>query len=249
MDLLLYLIKKNELDVYDIPIALIVEQYNAYLDLMQALNLDMVGDFLVMAATLSHVKSRMLLPSVEGEDEEEGGEDPRAELVRKILEYQRYKEAAEDLIARPLLGRDVYTRETDQSAIHGAAQEAGIPEVTFIEVGVFGLLEAFKEVMEKAQITNWHEVAMERVSIMDRINQVLDLFKDVDTLGFEQLFTEVTDRFMVIATFLAILELVKLKVIKVHQETRFGAIVLVRAVTIDDEWLTENLPGLDTERG
>jgi segregation and condensation protein A len=246
LDLLLYLIKKNEVDVYDIPIALIVEQYLAYLDLMRELSLDVAGDFLVMAATLSHIKSQMLLPA-SGEETpgEEEVEDPRAELVRRLLEYQRYKEAAQDLISRPVLGRDVFVRAPAQELIEEAAQAAGISPVDFAEVGVFELLEAFRQVMDRAKVTNWHEVTMERVSIMDRINEILALLRETESLSFEQLFTSVTDKSMIIATFLAILELIRLKVVKAHQERPLASIHLVRAVAIDDQWLTNNLPHID----
>ena len=246
LDLLLYLIRKNEVDVYDIPIALIVEQYMAYLDLMRSLNLEVAGDFLVMAATLSHIKSQLLLPGTgeEGEGEEEGP-DPRAELVRRLLEYQRYKEAAADLIARPVLGRDVFVRPPSLDLIQEAALAAGIPEVTFAEVGIFELLEALREVMERTKVTNWHEVTMDRISIIDRINEILGLLRDMESLAFDQLFTAVTDKAMIIATFLAILELIRLKVIRAHQDQPLSPIHLVRAVTIDEQWLSANLPQLD----
>lgn len=247
LDLLLYLIRKNEVDIYDIPVALIVEQYMSYLDIMRSLNLDVAGDFLVMAATLSHIKSRLLLPPDEGEEGEEEGEDPRAELVRKLLEYQRYKEAAEELVSRPLLGRDVFVREPSQDAIHEAAKASGVPGTTFAEVGIFELLEAFREVMERAEITNWHEVTMERVSIVDRIQHILELLREVDTLSFDQLFTEVTNRTVVIATFLALLELIRLKVVKAHQEKPLGPIHLMKSVAIDDKWLEDNMPMIDRD--
>lgn len=246
LDLLLYLIRKAEVDIYDIPIALIVEQYMGCLELMRTLNLDVAGNFLVMAATLSHIKSQLLLPREEGEAEgEEEGQDPRAELVRRLIEYERFKEAAEGLMARPLLGRDVFVREPSQTLIQDAAAAAGIPEVTFAEVGIFELLEAFQDVMDRSRETNWHEVTMERISIVDRINEILDLLRDIESISFDQLFTEVTDRVMIIASFLAILELIRLKVIRVHQDRQFGAIHLVRAVAIDEQWLTDNLPHID----
>ena len=248
LDLLLYLIRKNEVDVYDIPIALIVEQYMAYLDILRTLNLEVAGDFLVMAATLSHIKSQLLLPleggAVEGEEE---GQDPRAELVRRLLEYQRYQEAAAELINRQVLGRDVFTREGSPAVIQEAAAAAGVPAVTFAEVGIFELLEALKGVMERAQVTDWHEVTVERVTIVDRINSILALLKEAPTLAFEQLFTAVTDRLTIITTFLALLELIRLRVIKVQQDRQFGTIHLVRAVDVDEQWLVNNLPGLERE--
>jgi len=248
LDLLLYLIRKNEVDISDIPIALIVEQYMSYLDLMRGLNLEVAGDFLVMAATLSTIKSQTLLPRGETEEAVEEGEDPRDELVRKLLEYQRYKEAADELISMPVLGRDVFTREPAAAEVREAAASAGIPDAAFAEVGIFELLEAFQEVMERAQITNWHEVTLDRISIMDRINQILELLREVESLSFDQLFTEVTDRPLIIVTFLALLELIRLRVVKAHQERPFAPLHLVRAVAIDDRWLEDNLPRLEENR-
>lgn len=246
LDLLLYLIRKNELDIYDIPIALIVEQYMAYLDLMRGLSLEVAGDFLVMAATLSHIKSRLLLPPTgEEEGEEEEVEDPRAELVRKLLEYQQYKEAAEELLARPVLGRDVFIRPPSDDLIQEAADASGIVGVTFAEVGIFELLEAFQEVIDRSSDTAWVDVAMERVSIMDRINYILGILKEAESLSFEQLFGELSDRQTIITTFLALLELIRLRVIKAHQEKQFGMIHLVKAVIIDENWLDDNLPRID----
>jgi len=246
LDLLLYLIRKNEVDIKDIPVAPIVEQYMEYLDLLRGLNLDIAGDFLVMAATLSHIKSQMLLPREEQEEEEEG-EDPRAELVRRLVEYQRFKEAAEELVARPLLGRDVFVREPSDQAVQEAAGREGMQEVRFAEVGIFELLSAFKEVMQRAQITNWHEVTRERISIMDRINHILEIMRDNESIAFDRLFTSLTDKPMVILTFLALLELIRLRVVKAGQESRFGAIYLVRSVEIDDRWISENLPAIGAE--
>jgi len=244
LDLLLYLIRKNEVDVYDIPIAPIVEQYMAYLDLMRSLSLDVVGDFLVMAATLTHIKSRMLLPLQEGDGEDEDGEDPRLELVRKLVEYQQFKEAAEDLSARPLLGRDIFVRGLDADSIGSAADAAGIVGVSFEEVGVFELLTAFRDVVERLGPGGLHEVSLDRVSIMDRINQILELIREVETIGFERLFVEGAHKSEVIVTFLALLELIRLRVVRAYQERPFGPITLARAVAIDDNWITENLPGL-----
>lgn len=250
LDLLLYLIKKNEVDIYDIPIALIVEQYLSYLDLMRSMNLDVAGEFLVMAATLSHIKSAMLLPQEAGVEEAgEEGPDPRAELVRRLLEYQRFKEAAEELISRPLLGRDVFVRTTSAEQTSEAMALAGAGVMNFEEVGVFELLTALKEVMEKAQITDWHEVTMERISIMDRIHQILLILREVESLAFDQLFTEVTDKTMIIATFIALLELIRLRVIKAHQDQPFTPIYLMRAVAIDEAWLSENLPNFNGGSG
>ncbi len=239
MDLLLYLIQKAEVDIYDIPIALIVGQYNEYIKLMQHLNLDLAGEFLVMAATLSNIKSKMLLPRPEGEDEEEG-EDPRAELVRKLLEYSRYKEAAESLNTSELLGRDVFVRKQDSDKIAADAKQAGIPSVEFVEVGVFHLFDALSDVFKRAKIDDWHEVTMEHISITERISQILEIFQEMENVSFEQLFTEVTDKIQIIVTFLAILELVRLQVLKAFQSQTFGTIRLRRAVDIDDAMKRED---------
>jgi segregation and condensation protein A len=244
---LLYLIKKNEVDIYDIPVAMIVEQYMEYLEIMRQLDLDVAGDFLVMAATLSQIKSRMLLPRDDREEESEE-EDPRAELVRRLLDYQRYKEAAEDLLARPVLGREVFTRSPSREIMEEAAEEAGIEKTTFAEVGVFELLEAFKDVLDRAEMDSWHEINRDRISIMDRINDILAIFKEEESITFDQLFTEATSRAMIVATFMALLELVRLRVIKAHQEKSFTTIYLVRSVAIDDKWLSENMPKIDEQR-
>ena len=153
LDLLLHLIQKNELDIFNIPIALITEQYLEYLQLMKVLNLDIAGEYLLMASTLLHIKSKMLLPkSSEGEEERE--EDPRAELVRRLLEYQKYKQAALELEKRPLLDRDVFIRLTPAEA-----EEA--PEEERIEVNLFELLEAFRKVLERVKPEGVHEVVLE----------------------------------------------------------------------------------------
>ncbi len=247
LDLLLYLIKKNEVDIYDIPIAMIVEQYMEYLEIMRSLNLDVAGDFLVMAATLSQIKSRLLLPRDELEEEGEE-EDPRAELVQRLLDYQRYKEAAEDLLARPVLGREVFTRSPSRQIMEEAASEAGIEKTAFTEVGVFELLEAFKDVLDRADLDGYHEINRNRISIMDRINDILVIFKDEESITFDQLFTEATSRSMIVATFMALLELVRLRVVKAHQEKPFTTIYLVRSVIIDDQWLAENMPKIEENR-
>ncbi len=143
LDLLLYLIRKNEIDIYNIPIALITEQYLEYLDMMRSLNLDLAGEYLVLAATLIHIKSKLLLPPAEGEEEEEEGEDPRAELVQQLLEYQAFKEAALSLETRPLLDRDVFTRGAPAEEPAAAEEE----EEAMIEVGVFELVQAFRRII------------------------------------------------------------------------------------------------------
>lgn len=237
LDLLLYLIRRNEVDIYDIPVSLIVEQYMSYLDMMRSLNLDVAGEFLVMAATLSHIKSRMLLPS--GQEEGEDEEDPRAELVRKLLEYQRYKEAAQELLGMEQLGRDVYTRGPDEEEIEKAAKDSGVEGVQFAEVGVFQLLDAFKGVLERTNVKDWHEVTLDRISITERVSLIMEMMKDRESINFEELFSQDSSKIELIATFLAILELLRLRILRAHQGEPFGPIRVFRAVSISEGMLKE----------
>ena len=216
LDLLLHLIKKNKLKITEIPIALITEQYLDYLKLMKVLNLDVAGEYLLMAATLLHIKSRMLLPaSSDGEGEEEEI-DPRAELVRRLLEYQQYKEAAVELEKRPLLDRDVYAR--------GVSQEEE-PEEEKVEVNLFELLEAFRRVLEKAKSEGTHEVILDPITLEQRIQEILSLLQqERRSMAFHTLFPEQAPRRMIVVTFLALLELVKAKAVRIFQASPFETI-------------------------
>jgi len=226
LDLLLYLIRKNEIDIYNIPIALITEQYLEYLDMMRSLNLDLAGEYLVLAATLIHIKSRLLLPPVE--DEEEGGEgqDPRVELVRQLLEYQAFKEAALDLEARPLLDRDVFSRGAPADDQATAEEE----EEAVIEVGIFELVQAFRAIIAGLDKSDDLVIDTERMSLTDRINEIMERLSEKKQLTFSELLGERTDRKGIIYTFLAILELMKLRMIRAYQSGPFGAIRLFLAV-------------------
>jgi segregation and condensation protein A len=217
LDLLLHLIKKNKLSITDIPIALITEQYLEYLKLMKVLNLDIAGDYLLMAATLLHIKSRLLLPvSSEGEGEEEEA-DPRAELIRRLLEYQKYKEASLELEKRPLLDRDVFTR--------AVLQEKEEPEEERFEVSLFELLEAFRQVLERVKIESVHEVALETITLEEKIQEILSfLQREQRSMAFHTLFPEQASRRTIVVTFLAILELVKMKAVRIFQAAPFETI-------------------------
>ncbi len=217
LDLLLHLIQKNELDIFNIPIALITEQYLDYLQLMKVLDLDIAGDYLLMASTLLHIKSKMLLPkSLEGEEEEE--EDPRAELVRRLLEYQKYKQAAVELEKRPLLDRDVFIRMVPVEPESTGEQEK-------IEVNLFELLEAFRKVLGRVRSETVHEVVLEHLSVEDKIQEILTrLEKENRSIAFHRLFPEQASRQVVVVTLLAILELVKMKRIRVFQLAPFETI-------------------------
>jgi segregation and condensation protein A len=217
LDLLLHLIQKNELDIFNIPIALITEQYLEYLQLIKVLNLDVAGEYLLMASTLLHIKSKMLLPK-SSEEEEEEEEDPRAELIRRLLEYQKYKQAAGELEKRPLLDRDVFIRLMP-------AEYGEEPEEERIEVNLFELLEAFRQVLERVKLESVHEVILEHLSVEDKIQEILTILeREKRIMAFHRLFPEQASRKVVIITLLAILELVKMKRIRIFQLAPFETI-------------------------
>jgi segregation and condensation protein A len=223
LDLLLHLIKKNEVDVTNIPVATITEQYLGYLDLLRELNLDVAGEYLVMAATLTLIKSRMLLPSPEAEEDEEG--DPRADLVRQLLEYQRYREAAQQLGQAPLLGRDVFARE--QSADGVDAVDDGHVAV---RATMWELLEALQRALRRTLPEPVHEVEGEPVSLRDCVQRVLRILSVARSVTFDSLFDERSTRQQVIVTFLALLELMKIGAVEAVQEDQYGTIAIVLAV-------------------
>jgi segregation and condensation protein A len=226
LDLLLYLIRKNEIDIYNIPIALITEQYLEYLDMMRSLNLDLAGEYLVLAATLIHIKSRLLLPPTEDEEAGEEGQDPRAELVRQLLEYQTFKEAALNLDTRPLLDRDVFSRGAPAEDQAGAEEE----EEAMIEVGVFELVQAFRSIIAGLDKSDDLVIDTDRMSLTDRINEIMERLSEKRQLTFNELLGERTDRRRIVYTFLAILELMKLRMIRAYQAGPFGTIRLSLAV-------------------
>ncbi len=217
LDLLLHLIQKNEIDIFNIPIALITEQYMEYLKWMKTLNLDIAGEYLLMASTLLHIKSKMLLPQTSLEEEEEG-EDPRAELVRRLLEYQKYKTAATELVQRPMLDRDVFVRLVSIEEKGGAEEER-------IEANLFDLIDAFRKTLERVKEESFHEVILDRLSVEDKVQEILLLLKkEKRSLPFHLLFPEQASRRVIVITFLAVLELVKAKWIRVFQATPFETI-------------------------
>ena len=231
LDLLLHLIRKSEVNIYDIPIVLITEQYLGYLGLMQEMNLDVAGEFLVMAATLIHIKSRTLLPRPDpSQDDAEPVEDPREALVRRLLEHQRYKAAAELLHDRETLRGAQFGRP--DASVAGAAGDPYEPE---FEVDLFGLLAAFRSVLERASRRLPMVLPPDQISIEDRIHQLLGRLSETEACGFEDLFTDGDgSRPFVIATFLALLEMIQLKLIRVFQSGSFGAIrVYKRAHSVD----------------
>ncbi|GLI39192.1 segregation/condensation protein A [Geobacter hydrogenophilus] len=226
LDLLLHLIRKNEVDIYDIPLSIITKEYLEYIKMMKELNLEIAGEFLVMASTLIQIKSKTLLPTPADEDAaEEEEEDPRAELVRRLLEYQKYKDAALSLTGRDMLGRDTYAR----SFISPELAEM-LPEEEPVEVELFELIEAFRKVLDRVSEESFHEVGAESITIAERINEILSLLEGKESLLFDELFPEHFNRDFLIATFLAVLELCKLKMVKVVQANRYGSIWIQPAV-------------------
>lgn len=220
LDLLIHLIKRNEVNIYDIPIALITDQYLAYLTLMQELNLDLAGEFLVMAATLIHIKSRLLIPrptpDVEGDADDE---DPRQALVRRLIEHQRFKAAAELLHERETLRSAQFPRP-DASV----ADVVGEPQEPELEVDLFSLLAAFRAVLYRARSRPKMVLPPEQLSIEARIEQLLERLSETEAVGFEELFADANSRQDLIVTFLAMLEMIRLKLIRVFQSGSFGPI-------------------------
>ena len=216
LDLLLHLIREHKLDVFDIPIALIAEKYNQSLAEMAALDLDVAGEFLVMAATLAHIKSRLLLPRTEtpgetGETAEEQG-DPRAELVRRLLEYQKYKDVARQLAENPLLDREVFARRITPAA---AAQ---VESAALAEVSVYRLIEALDRVLKALEPRVGHEVVRDQLTLSAAMQGITARLRPGERITFIQLFEGQRTRGSVVVTFLALLEMVKLRLLRVHQD-------------------------------
>lgn len=223
LDLLLHLIRKNEMDICDIPIAEITSQYLTVLDAMKQLNLDIAGEFLVMAATLLQIKSRMLLPQAEEETPEEEEFDPRAELIRRLLEYQKYKGAAEAFDELPQLERDVFVRKVAADA--GGPE----PEEELESIGIYQLVEVFRELLRAHPEEVFHEVDAERLSVAERIHSILARLEGRESLVFGELLPERAGRGEVVVTFLALLELTRMQVLRLLQHRRLGTIWLFPA--------------------
>ena len=220
LDLLLHLIKKNELSVHDIPIALITAQYLDAVQLMQELDLDVAGEFLVMAATLIHIKSKMLLPRPETAAGVEGEEDdPRDALVRRLLEHEKYRAAAELLHEREQV-RSAQWRRPDERVMDIAGDRYA-PE---LDVDLFSLLTAFQAVVQRAKGRPKVPLPAEQMSVERRIDQLLAHLSETEACGFEELFADANDRSALIVTFIALLELIRLKLVSVFQSGSFGPI-------------------------
>ena len=241
LDLLLHLVKKHELDILNIPIAFITDQYLKMIDLMRSLDLDVAGEYLLMAATLAHLKSRELVPPdpaeeqiLDGEGDDDEDLDPRQELIRRLLEYQKYKEAAGQLGGRPVTGRNVWPRGASAEDVAGVhVLPGGAP---LAEVPVFKLIEALEKVLSRAKVTFTHDVVTDRVSITDKINELVDRLEREGSFSFESCFSFVEEnpsagviKGQVVVTFLAILEMTRLKMVRLTQAESEGPIYVTKA--------------------
>ena len=215
LDLLLHLIKKNEVDIYDIPIAGITEKYLEYLNFLKTVNLEIVGDYLAMAAELGYIKSRMLLPRIETEEEEE--EDPREKLVKQLLEYERYRDAADKLKEMDILGKDVFLSGYDRKEIFGDP----VSETEFVKFDLWSLVDAFSKIYDEREETQTGDVffSAETYTVEERKNQVIEMIKREKKVVFWDLFKRDRNRLELIVTFLSILELLKEEVLDVFQST------------------------------
>ena len=219
LDLLLHLCQKHELNILDIPISFVTEKYLEYLSLMTMMQLDVAAEYLVMAATLAHIKSKMLLPAPPPGQEDDAlieEEDPREALIKRLLEYQKYKQAGQDLLARGIAGNDVFRR--------GAPLEntGPIGPAPLAEIPLYRLLEAFQAVLSKTKVRIAHDITADRISITDRIHQLVDFLRERKRVEFDQLFEGQVTRADLVITFLALLEMSKLRLTRLFQTDPFS---------------------------
>ena len=240
LDLLLHLVQKHELAIEDLPVSFITEKYLEYITLMQVLQIDIASEYLVMAATLAHLKSKTLLPpdpTQRDEDGEEGeGLDPREELIRRLLEYQKYKDAGTQLANRSVIGRDVFARPSVAAPVTGSAPLA--------EINVFKLLEAFQSVLKNAKVEVQHEVTADRISITERIHEILDAMRLRPKTEFGELFAGLASRFDYVITFLALLEMTRLRMTRIFQSEPYAPIHIELSIhdEVELEAATARLP-------
>jgi len=223
LDLLLFLIKKEKIDIHDIPIAKITEQYLSYLEVLQLLDLNLAGEFLLMAATLIHIKSKTLLPPEENPEEEVAEEDPREELVRRLLEYKKFKEATRELQEMRDRSRSLFMRKGE-----GERNRIFVDGGEYFEASLFDLISAFKKVLANVSKQKFHEVVKNKFTVKDKIHYIYHLLAQEKKVLFSALFQGATAKDEVIATFLAVLELMKLREIMVVQKSFFDEIEIIR---------------------
>jgi segregation and condensation protein A len=226
LDLLLHLIREHKIDIYDIPIMDITKQYIDYLELMKELNLEIAGEFLVMAASLIYIKSKMLLPPEEKQTEEPA-EDPRAELVQRLLEYQAFKEASTELRERERIWKNIFWRTP-----HHTQDIENESDLLPFEASVFDLITAFRNLLSRSpdQVI---EITRETLTVSDRINYIMEKLESTDGITFEELFEQSFTKIHMIITFLALLEIMRLGLVKVYQERVFGSIWIINTQNIN----------------
>ena len=213
LDLLLHLVKKNEVDIYDIPIAMITRQYLEYLEWIKLMNIDFAGDFLLMASTLAQIKSRMLLPTHGIEDEE----DPRLELAKPLREYLEMQSIAEQLANRNLLGEQTFVRSFTEERFEDLQEDE-----PYIQVGLFELIDAFQKILANIPEEHRLDLSTDRISVKERISEIVDILEKKDSLTFYELFSKNADKGDIIVTFLALLEMVKLNLVQIIQHLESG---------------------------
>lgn len=227
LDLLLHLIKKSEINIYDIPINLIAQQYLEYVEAMKELNLNVAGEFLVMAATLLQIKSKMLLPADEAAEDEEDGPDPREELVRRLLEYKTFKEAARQLDGQEKMWREIFSREPEPLV------DVAPEELSMENVSLFDLVDALKAIVERNPGgKTLIEIVPDNLTVRERMNVILETLEGRDSVAFVELFDGSCHRLVIIVTFLALLELIRLRVAQVFQSETFGPILVSRTFSL-----------------
>jgi segregation and condensation protein A len=240
LDLLLHLIKKNEINIYDIPIAMIAQQYLSYIEAMKDLNLTVAGEFLVMAATLLQIKSKMLLPVEESAEDEEDGPDPREELVRRLLEYKTFKEAARQLDTQERMWREIYSRPV----VARETSDESSDDAMLDNIGLFDLVDALQTILDRNPGKKLLEIIPDNLTVRDRMNAILEALEGQESIGFEALFEASCHRLVIIVTFLALLELIRLRTVRVYQAESFGPILVSRTFSLvpdpaeldDSEW-------------
>jgi segregation and condensation protein A len=231
LDLLLYLIKRDEVDIYDIPIELITNQYMEYINVMKMLDLNIAGEFIVMAATLMLIKSRMLLPVDDREDIEEEEEDPRWDLVRQLVEYKKFKDIANQLQEREYHQENIF-EYGGKSAVELGPEDPG---VVMQDVSLFDLITAFNDVLKNAPPESLGEIAADRFTVADKIDYVLKTIRSKGSIRFSKMFKKNASRNEIICTFLAMLELLRLRHINAVQDVHFGEIVIEKSDEDDNE--------------
>lgn len=239
LDLLLHLIKKSEINIYDIPIAMIAQQYLSYIEAMKDLNLTVAGEFLVMAATLLQIKSKMLLPVEEHAEDDEDGPDPREELVRRLLEYKTFKEAARQLDTQERMWREIYSRPAVAVEADPQSDDAMLDNI-----GLFDLVDALQTILDRNPGKKLLEIIPDNLTVRDRMTVILEALEGQESIGFEALFETSCHRLIIIVTFLALLELIRLRTVRVYQAENFGPILLSRTFSLvpdpaeldDSEW-------------